>query len=39
MHVTAANPEFLSPNDIPEEVVEKEKSIQLEMMKNDPKMS
>ena len=39
MHVTAANPEFLSPNDIPEEVVEKEKEIQLEQMKNDPKMS
>ena len=38
MHVTAANPEYLSPNDIPEEVVEKEKTIQLEVMKNDPKM-
>ncbi len=38
MHVTAANPEFLSPSDIPEDVVEKEKSLQLEMMKNDPKM-
>ena len=39
MHVTAANPEFLSPNDISEEVVEKEKAIQLDMMKNDPKMA
>ena len=38
MHVTAANPEYLSPEDISEEVLEKEKSIQLEMMKNDPKM-
>lgn len=38
MHITAANPEFLSPDDISEEVVEKEKSIQLDMMKNDPKM-
>ena len=38
MHITAANPEFLSPDEISEEVVEKEKSIQLEMMKNDPKM-
>ena len=38
MHVTAANPEFLSQDDISEEVVEKEKSIQLEIMKNDPKM-
>lgn len=38
MHVTAANPEYLSPDEISEDVVEKEKSIQLEMMKNDPKM-
>lgn len=39
MHVTAANPEYLSASDISEEVVEKEKSIQLEIMKNDPKMA
>jgi len=39
MHVTAANPEFLSTDDITEEVIEKEKSIQLDMMKNDPKMA
>jgi len=39
MHVTAANPEYLSPEDISEEIVEKEKSLQLEMMKNDPKMA
>jgi elongation factor Ts len=38
MHVTASNPEYLSPDDISEEVVEKEKQIQLEIMKNDPKM-
>jgi len=38
MHITAANPDFLSPDDISEDVLEKEKSIQLEMMKNDPKM-
>ena len=38
MHVTATNPEYLSPNDISEDVIEKEKSIQLEVMKNDPKM-
>jgi elongation factor Ts len=38
MHITASNPEYLSPNDIPEEVIEKEKEIQLEQMKNDPKM-
>jgi elongation factor Ts len=39
MHVTAANPEYLSPDDISQEVVEKEKTIQLEIMKNDPKMT
>jgi elongation factor Ts len=38
MHVTAANPEYLSPEDISEEVVEKEKQIQLDIMKNDPNM-
>lgn len=38
MHVTAANPEYLSPEDISDEVVEKEKALQLEMMKNDPNM-
>lgn len=39
MHVTAANPEYLSADDISEDVVEKEKNIQLEIMKNDPKMT
>ncbi len=39
MHITAANPEFLSASDISSEVIEKEKSIQLEIMKNDPKMA
>lgn len=39
MHITAANPEFLSASDISPEVIEKEKSIQLEIMKNDPKMA
>jgi elongation factor Ts len=38
MHVTAANPEYLSPEDISDEIIEKEKSIQLEIMKNDPAM-
>jgi len=38
MHVTATNPDYLSPDEISEEVIEKEKSIQLEIMKNDPKM-
>jgi elongation factor Ts len=39
MHATATNPEYLSPNDVPNDVVEKEKSIQLEMMQADPKMT
>ncbi len=39
MHVTAANPEYLRPEDISEEIVEKEQSIQLEIMKNDEKMA
>jgi elongation factor Ts len=38
MHVTAANPEYLSADDISEEVVAKEQALQLEIMKNDPKM-
>lgn len=38
MHVTAANPDYLRADDISDEVVEKEKSIQLEIMKNDEKM-
>jgi len=39
MHITAANPEFLNASDISSEVIEKEKAIQLEIMKNDPKMA
>ena len=38
MHVTASSPEYLSPEDISEDVIDKEKAIQLEIMKNDPKM-
>lgn len=38
MHVTAASPEYLSPEDISDDIVEKEKQIQLDMMKNDPNM-
>ena len=34
----AASPEYLSPEDISDEIVEKEKAIQLDIMKNDPKM-
>lgn len=38
MHVTASNPDYLRPEEISEEIIEKEKSIQLEIMKNDPQM-
>jgi len=37
MHITATNPEVLSPSDISDEIVAKEKEIQLELMKQDPK--
>lgn len=37
MHVTATNPDVLSPTEISESVIAKEKEIQLELMKNDPK--
>ena len=37
MHVTASNPQALSVNEIPAEIVAKEKEIGLEQMKNDPK--
>lgn len=39
MHITATNPEYLKTSDISEDIVSKEKSIQLEAMKNDPKMA
>lgn len=39
MHVTAANPQFLWASDISADVIAKEKEIQLEIMKNDPKMA
>jgi elongation factor Ts len=39
MHVVASNPEYLRVDEISDDVIEKEKSIQLEMMKNDPKMA
>lgn len=31
MHVCASSPQFISPNDVPQDVVEKEKAIQLEI--------
>jgi elongation factor Ts len=37
MHITATDPDVLSPNDITDSVVAKEKEIQLELMKQDPK--
>lgn len=37
MHVVATNPQVLSPSDISDEVVAKEKDIQLAIMKEDPK--
>ncbi len=33
MHVAASKPEFINPEDVPAEVVEKEKSIQLDILK------
>lgn len=38
MHITAANPEYLSPNDISDEIIDKEKALQLEIMKADENM-
>lgn len=38
MHVVAMNPQFLSPSDISDEIVTKEKEIQLAMMKEDQRM-
>lgn len=37
MHITATSPDVLSPEDITADVVAKEKEIQLELMKQDPK--
>ena len=39
MHVTATNPEYLRASDISNEVLEKERSIQLDIMKNDKNMA
>ena len=38
MHITAANPEYLSMDEISDEIIDKEKALQLEIMKADPKM-
>lgn len=37
MHVVAMNPQVISPSDISDEIVAKEKDIQLAIMKEDPK--
>ncbi len=37
MHVAAANPEYLLPEDVPAKVLEKEKEIELEKLKKDGK--
>ncbi|TYK65655.1 translation elongation factor Ts [Colwellia echini] len=37
MHVAASKPEFLTPDDVPAEVVEKEKAIQIEIAMNEGK--
>ncbi len=37
MHVCASTPQFLSPDDVPEEVVEKEKKLQIEIAMNEGK--
>ena len=37
MHVAASKPEFINPEDVPAEVVEKEKAIQIEIAMNEGK--
>lgn len=37
MHVCASSPQFLSPDDVPAEVVEKEKKVQIEIAMNEGK--
>ncbi|MDO8508040.1 MAG: translation elongation factor Ts [bacterium] len=37
MHVAAANPEYLKPEDVPSEILDKEKEIELEKLKKEGK--
>jgi len=37
MHIVASKPKFLSPSDIPQDILDKEKSILMEQMAADPK--
>ena len=39
MHIAANNPKYIHMSDIPAELVENEKKIQLEACKNDPKLA
>ena len=39
MHVAAINPKYLCQADVPADVLEKEKAIQIAEIKNDPKMA
>ena len=39
MHIAANNPKYLTPAEIPAEVVEKETNIQIELSKTDPKLA
>ena len=38
IHIAASKPVYLTKNDIPAELIEHEKSVQLELAKNDPKL-
>ena len=39
IHIAASKPVYLTKNDIPTELIEHEKSVQLELAKNDPKLA
>ena len=39
IHIAASKPVYLTKNDIPAELIEHEKSVQLELAKNDPKLA
>ena len=37
MHVAASNPDYLTPDDVPADVVEKEKQVQIDIAMNEGK--
>ena len=39
MQVASMNPQYVSRNDMPQEAIESERHVQLEILKNDPKLS